>query len=126
MVCGAFQATAASAVTGVNIDKATLCCTFVQPPPRFISSALSANVSYAIPKFLRYRLDPQDKAHVPINGKRAFKLVATSFPYMPSAFLFSVKPDYNYKTHYVGNADQDVTYIKMSKRTSASRSTRLT
>jgi len=107
----------ADAVSAVKIEKAYLCATFVQPPPKFVASALSAQTTLAVPKFLRYRMDPDDSAVWLNKTQKTFSLRSTSFPYMPSAFMFSCCPDYQLKSKVIPvyNSAVNVNHIRISK-----------
>ena len=93
-------------VTDVKVDKARLCCTYVQPPPKYIASALSSNVTYATYKFLRFKSEtcsingvcaPNAADSVPVN----WTFNSVNFPYMPSVFMIEIAPDYNTKSKYI-------------------------
>ena len=90
-------------VTGVEIISAMLCCTYVQPPPKFIAASLSSNVTYASHKMLRFdrpaagnvlQMDPM----APDQNTSKFRFEVLNFPYMPSCFMIEIAPDYNYKS----------------------------
>lgn len=93
-------------VQNAVIKTANLCCTFVSPPPKYVSSALSSQVSYACMKALRFKMNPTQPGKVAPNEMKTFTMNATSFSYMPSCFMISVEPDYNEKLNYIaaGNA----------------------
>ena len=107
-------------ISAVSIDKAHLCCTFVQPPPKYIAASLSANVTYQTAKFMRFKAKCTDVSgpvgpavinhrfpdYACPNETLAFTLEAVNFQYMPSIFMIEVGPDYNEKLNYIaaGNA----------------------
>ena len=101
-------------IKNVSIANAHLCCTYVQPPPKYIASALASNVTYATYKMLRFESTINshnstqlDSAQVDANAFRnsvTWTLNAVSFPYMPSCFLIEIAPDYNTKCKRVLNA----------------------
>ena len=101
-------------VTGVTVASAHLCCTYVQPPPKYIASALASNVTYASFKMLRFETTThsQNNNHIlaPCNSPFTdanvaqtldWTLEAVSFQYMPSTFLIEIAPDYNRKCNMV-------------------------
>ena len=101
-------------ISGVTINKANLCCTYVQPPPKYIASALASNVTYASYKMLRFETTrhSQSNDHImkPVNcmiqaanhaAVVEWTLDAVSFQYMPSTFLIEIAPDYNTKSKFV-------------------------
>ena len=94
------------------IKKALLCCTFVSPPPKYVSSALSSQVSYACMKTLRFKMNPAAPGTVAPLETRQFTLDATSFPYMPSCFMINVAPDYNSKINYACAASADAAEMR--------------
>ena len=109
-------------ITDVDIVSATMCCTYVQPPPKFIASALSSNVTYASYKMLRFEVPAannlQKVAPLGANGAPfTFQLNTVSFPYMPSAFMIEIQPDYNTKSKLVapGNSAGGYRYVRNSK-----------
>ena len=95
-------------VVDVNIVSAMLCCTYVQPPPKFIASALSSNVTYASSKMLRFDRPSAttllNDVLPPMGADQAmtqFRFEVLNFPYMPSCFMVEVGPDYNTKSKRV-------------------------
>ena len=115
-LCGLYRngGNEALRVTGVNVASAHLCCTYVQPPPKYIASALASNVTYASFKMLRFETTThsQNNNHVlaPCNSPFTdanvaqtldWTLEAVSFQYMPSTFLIEIAPDYNRKCNMV-------------------------
>ena len=99
---GAFGCT----VTDVKVATANLCCTYVQPPPKYIASALSSNVTYATYKFLRFKSErcsvsgkcaPAVADGAPLN----WTFSSVNFPYMPSVFMIEIAPDYNTKSNHI-------------------------
>ena len=96
-------------VASVSIVSANLCCTYVQPPPKFIASALSSNVTYASTKFLRFEREAAGQTTqvhpVQAGGAPAeFVFQVVSFPYMPSCFMIEIQPDYNTKSKRLAKA----------------------
>lgn len=107
---------AALKVGSVTIDRAALCCTWVQPPPKYIASALSSNVSYASFRALRFRCKPPSGAGMVHPGtKHEFTLDAVSFPYQASTYMFEIAPDYNTKMQLVQITPVNGEYARMSK-----------
>jgi len=118
----------AGKITAVDIVEANLCCKFVQPPPKFIAAALTANVTYQTSKFMRFRCE-NSTSIICANGQTSrpgyawpqetveFTLNAVNFPYMPSIFMIEVGPDYNEKLNYVAAADSGINadFVEMSK-----------
>jgi len=98
-------------VVDVIVHEANLCCTYVQPPPKFIASSLSSNVTYASTKFLRFEREAVSGTtqmnpiqHNGAPSKFVFQVV--SFPYMPSCFMIEIQPDYNTKSKRIGKSEQ--------------------
>ncbi len=93
-------------VTGVTVHNAILQTKWHMPPPRMVSAALTQTVSYATFDVLRFIADPQPNAGmVPSGGIGEFTLNAVSFPYMPSLFVFSIAPIYQFTTNQCGNRE---------------------
>ena len=65
----------AAKITGVEIVKANLCCKFVQPPPKFIAAALSANVTYQSNKFMRFRAKYSGAISRPLGQADSFPIM---------------------------------------------------
>ena len=114
-LCGLYKNSADNElkISGVTIEAAHLCCTYVQPPPKYIASALASNVTYASFKMLRfeshnhnYGTDLMKPVNCVVAGCNAPKtctwtLDTVSFQYMPSTFLIEIAPDYNTKCDIV-------------------------
>ena len=97
-------------VIDVAVETANLCCTYVQPPPKYIASALSSNVTYATYKFLRFKAKecsvtgkcpPAAAKSAPVN----WTFNSVNFPYMPSVFMIEIAPDYNTKLNLINAAN---------------------
>ena len=97
----------------VHVDAAHLCCTFVQPPPKYIAASLSANVTYQTTKFMRFKAKASGVGGLTVlanhsnpdyalpNETVKWTLDAVNFQYMPSIFMIQVGPDYNEKANYI-------------------------
>ena len=118
-------------ISKVNVRQAHLCCKFVQPPPKYIAAALSANVTYQTNKFMRFKANPTStivhSPGIPVVSHNAnyawpmqcveFSLEAVNFQYMPSVFMIEIAPDYNEKLNYIaaGNGTRPARICEMSK-----------
>ena len=139
-LCGLYACSnnAQGLITGVEINKAHLCCTYVQPPPKYIASALASNVTYASYKMLRFE---STKTNAPLEGGHAilgpvnslvtdcndnplvceWTLEAVSFQYMPSTFIIEIAPDYNCKCNLVNAANANLSKVEAKKRSMEDR-----
>ena len=93
-------------IGSATISSANLCCTFCQPPPKYIAAALSANVSYQSEKFMRFRATAGKDYYAP-QELATFTLAAVNFSYMPSIFMIEVGPDYNEKLNFIAKRTAD-------------------
>ena len=120
----------AGKILSVDVKHASLCCKFVQPPPKYIAAALSANVTYQTNKFMRFKAKPTTTRSLPVysagnisgdyawpNEAVEFQLEAVNFQYMPSVFMIEIAPDYSTKLNYVAaaNAARNARLVEMSK-----------
>jgi hypothetical protein len=104
----------------VAVEAAHLCCTFVQPPPKYIAASLSANVTYQTTKFMRFKAKASSYNRGPNLAITQFAdyampmesvswtLDAVNFQYMPSIFMIQCGPDYNEKLNYFAAGDDGV------------------
>ena len=116
-------------ITSVEVKEAHLCCTFVQPPPKYIAASLSANVTYQTTKFMRFKAKAEGYNRGPNPALTHFDgyampmetvswtLDAVNFQYMPSIFMIQVGPDYNEKLNYFAAANDGINarFAEMSK-----------
>ena len=103
-------------VTGVNIHNARLQTKWHMPPPRMVSAALTQTVSYASFDVLRFIAEPQPGAGmIASGGFGEFTLNAVSFPYMPSLFVFSIAPLYQFSTDQCGNRENQSHMLEQMK-----------
>ena len=103
-------------VTGVNIHNAWLQTKWHMPPPRMVSAALTQTVSYASFDVLRFIAEPQPGANmIASGGNGEFTLNAVSFPYMPSLFVFSIAPLYQFSTNQCGNRENESHMLEQMK-----------
>ena len=99
------------------IKSAELVCKWVLPPPRLVSAALTQSVSYASFDVLRFVANPNNnKTLVNKNETCSFKLNSVSFPYMPSAFCFSIMPHYAHCTSAIAGTGKDASIIEAMKK----------
>lgn len=103
-------------VTNVQITAAELQTKWYLPPPRLVSAALTQTVSYATYDVLRFIATAHSGANPLNDGDNcSFKLNAVSFPYMPSLFVFSIKPHYAFSTAAIGNKRVESTMLEAMK-----------
>ena len=106
-------------VAGVEIESAELQTKWYMPPPRLVSAALTQTVSYATYDVLRFIANFQrsdSNTGLVHDGQNcSFKLNAVSFPYMPSLFVFSIKPHYGFATAFIGNQQTRTSMIDAMK-----------
>ena len=103
-------------VTNIEVVEAELQTKWYLPPPRLVSAALTQTVSYATFDVLRFIATPH-AGNSPLNDGDdcSFKLNAVSFPYMPSLFIFSIKPHYAFSTDAIGNKYIESTMLEAMK-----------
>ena len=96
----------------VTVVDAHLNLTWCSPPPKMVPAALSQQVSYATFDAIRFKAECNALAELRPKGTTEFTLRQSTFPYMPSIFIFSIAPDYNRKSPWFAGPSQDPTIPK--------------